>query len=769
MTKTIVITSGKGGVGKSNISVNLAAELARRQYRTCLLDADLGLANVNILLGIHPENTLDDVILRGVPLAEIIVPTEHGVDVVPGSSGVETMANLEPAQLSGLVEGFGGLSRYDYFLIDTSSGISRGVISFCLAASETVLVLTAEATSLADAYAVLKVLSLNNYRGTVKVLVNKCAGISQAKKTYLHFKSVADKHLRIEVAPGGAVLFDPLLGKAVSLQQPVTTLFPDSVFAQCIRALVSNLVRTEPAEAGGDSFWSRYAAFVRSDLQLPGVAKRQIAEQAVATPASDPSSADRALPEPAGEPVRLPVPDSALPVDGLLFTAFRLPSPAPLLASLLEMMGSGTLSLERMQEVIAHDPALLAKVLQLHQPGRLLSDNRRVDIGQAVADLGEETVSRLLLTASSHDLLLADSVQEYRAVNGFWAHSRGCGLMAEALGELIAYPFAEEPFLAGMLHDIGRLALLQCRPGLYAADACTAHSEEILAAERAAAGRTHAELGAEMLADWGLGSLVVDAVRYHAETEERIETALDLAKLVYLAHRLCSSSDGETARAVQLTKQFFGLSESQIFTCMQTVGEEQSRTASTYNIPCGRTVKDLEAAETLREFRRRAVEFVTLQGLAPRPQAVRTIPDGVRSIIQGLNVLFGISRVFCLLPEPRGIYLQAAGCPGCYGFELADNISFSLTSRESLVVAAYRSARYGVYTRDDLRAMADRQLLRLMQAEVLVCLPLTGAGATLGLVVCGTSGSAAQQLRLLRSKLEMFVAQVAAGIAELTR
>ncbi len=209
MTKTIVITSGKGGVGKTTISVNTALEISRRNFLTCLFDADLGLANVDILLGLQPENTLDDVIFGDKELDEIILHPEIGIEIIPGSSGIQKMANLGEDKIADLISSFSQLPDYDYFLIDTSSGISRSVIAFCLASSETILIITSEATSLTDAYALLKVMSANAYKGSVKILVNKCPSVPISRRTYLRFKSVVDKHLDIEIAPAGIVLHDP--------------------------------------------------------------------------------------------------------------------------------------------------------------------------------------------------------------------------------------------------------------------------------------------------------------------------------------------------------------------------------------------------------------------------------------------------------------------------------------------------------------------------------------------------------------------------------
>ena len=151
MTRTITIASGKGGVGKSNISVNLSLALTNLGRRTCLFDADLGLANANILLGLYPSKTLEDAIVRGLSIKEIIMRTEDGLDLIPGSSGLEIMANLAGRELKNMTASLSALDDYDYLIFDASSGISRQVVSFCLAASEIFLIINPEPTSLIDA------------------------------------------------------------------------------------------------------------------------------------------------------------------------------------------------------------------------------------------------------------------------------------------------------------------------------------------------------------------------------------------------------------------------------------------------------------------------------------------------------------------------------------------------------------------------------------------------------------------------------------------
>jgi len=140
MTRTITITGGKGGVGKTSISLNLALCLSKLKTKVCLFDADLGLANINILLGLYPEYDLEDVILDKKSIKDILIKTPQGIDIIPGSSGVEKLANLGSEEIEHIVKSFSELEEYDYFLFDTSAGITKNVISFCLASSEVLIV-----------------------------------------------------------------------------------------------------------------------------------------------------------------------------------------------------------------------------------------------------------------------------------------------------------------------------------------------------------------------------------------------------------------------------------------------------------------------------------------------------------------------------------------------------------------------------------------------------------------------------------------------------
>ena len=266
-TRTITITSGKGGVGKTNISVNLALHLATLGYRTCLFDADLGLANINILLGLNPDHDLEDVISNRHSLQDIIIRNYNQIDIIPGSSGVEKMANLESAQVEQLIRSFSELDAYDFLLFDTSAGVSRSVIAFCLASSEVVLVITPEPTSLTDSYALLKILSLNGFKGKAKIVVNQCQSVSIAKLAYNKFKGAVQKHLAMDVMPLGIIMQDQKVLEAVAAQQALILLYPKSNASKCIKNITKNLLKIPPEDleiSSMLSFWTKCLQVMKS-------------------------------------------------------------------------------------------------------------------------------------------------------------------------------------------------------------------------------------------------------------------------------------------------------------------------------------------------------------------------------------------------------------------------------------------------------------------------------------------------------------------------
>jgi flagellar biosynthesis protein FlhG len=281
MSRLITVTSGKGGVGKTNISANIALYIASQGYRVCLFDADLGLANINILLGLYPEYDLGDVILNGKKIDDILIKNYKGIDIIPGSSGIEKIANLEPDKLDHFVRSFSELnSRYDFFILDTAAGVSKNVISFCMISSEVILIVTPEPTSLTDAYALLKILSLNGYKHSVMVTVNHSKNIQNAKMVFTKFKETVQKFLPIKVVPLGAVMQDTNVVKAVKEQKPFIYLYPNTIASSCIKSIAKHLVNKKAEDVETfclDTFWTKFLNVFKGPLKStsPKVVNKQ--------------------------------------------------------------------------------------------------------------------------------------------------------------------------------------------------------------------------------------------------------------------------------------------------------------------------------------------------------------------------------------------------------------------------------------------------------------------------------------------------------------
>jgi flagellar biosynthesis protein FlhG len=233
--RVIAVTSGKGGVGKTNISVNLAASLSLAGQRVMLMDADLGLANVDVLLGLEPHFDLQHVISGEKSLDEIIVEGPLGIHVVPASSGVERMAELTSVEHASLISAFSELEQpIDVLIVDTAAGIADGVVSFAKACQEVIVVVCDEPTSLTDAYALIKVLSMRHGIKQFQILANMVKDESQGLNLYEKLLNTTDRFLEVGLKYLGAVPFDEQLRQSVRAQKPVIEAYPRSPAAKAL-------------------------------------------------------------------------------------------------------------------------------------------------------------------------------------------------------------------------------------------------------------------------------------------------------------------------------------------------------------------------------------------------------------------------------------------------------------------------------------------------------------------------------------------------------
>ena len=243
VARVITVTSGKGGVGKSSVSVNLAIWLSRMGKRVIVFDADFGLANIEIMLGLRPEYNLADLMFRGKSLKDIITYGPENIGFISGGSGINELANMSREQIYSLIQRLYELDMMaDVIIVDTGAGISDAVLEFVAASEEVLLVATPEPTSITDAYALLKSLNRNvayvPEKTVIKMIANEIRGEKEAEELFEKLSIVVNKFLNIDVEFLGTIPYDVNMQKAVMKQAPVSIIDPNCSSARAIRKIV---------------------------------------------------------------------------------------------------------------------------------------------------------------------------------------------------------------------------------------------------------------------------------------------------------------------------------------------------------------------------------------------------------------------------------------------------------------------------------------------------------------------------------------------------
>ncbi|MCY1285161.1 Flagellum site-determining protein YlxH [compost metagenome] len=240
--QVIAVTGGKGGVGKTNVSVNLSLALADLGRRVMLMDADLGLANVDVLLGLTPKRTLADVINGECDLRDVVIQGPGGIRVVPAASGTQSMVQLSPMQHAGLIQAFSDISEsIDVLIVDTAAGISDAVVSFVRASQEVLVVVCDEPTSITDAYALIKLLNRDYGMSRFRVLANMAHSPQEGRNLFAKLTKVTDRFLDVALQYVGAVPYDETVRKAVQKQRAVYDAYPRSKCALAFKAIAQKV------------------------------------------------------------------------------------------------------------------------------------------------------------------------------------------------------------------------------------------------------------------------------------------------------------------------------------------------------------------------------------------------------------------------------------------------------------------------------------------------------------------------------------------------
>ena len=264
--RVITVTSGKGGVGKTNFTVNLALALAKLGQKVLILDADLGMANVDVVLGCSAPYNILHLLEDGLGIQDVVVEAPGGIRFISGGSGIYQLANLNDSQLQNIIHQVVECDEWaDIILVDTGAGLNKGVMKFVIAADEVIIITTPEPTAITDAYAMMKAYS--NYRGEapLRLIVNRVTEKEEGDLVVGKLMNVAMRFLGVSITELGMVYEDRNMVKAVKSQKPLLTLYPGSISAQCIMEIAERMLAGKEIKttSGLRGFFDKFLTMIR--------------------------------------------------------------------------------------------------------------------------------------------------------------------------------------------------------------------------------------------------------------------------------------------------------------------------------------------------------------------------------------------------------------------------------------------------------------------------------------------------------------------------
>lgn len=257
--RIITISSGKGGVGKSNVVVNLGITLQKMGKKVLIFDADIGMGNDDIILGIYPKHNIYDVVLGKVTIKDSIIKGSEGISLLAGGSALNKIEEFTTVQRESFISNLKELNDFDYILMDTGAGVSRTVLGFIAACDDVILVTTPEPTALTDAYSLIKAVSHFKLKNNANVIVNRSYTHDEGLETFNKFAHAAQKFIGFELLYLGFIYDDKKLEQAVRMQKPVTISFPKADSSKCIKKIAQNIINNDSGNniKGADGFFRR--------------------------------------------------------------------------------------------------------------------------------------------------------------------------------------------------------------------------------------------------------------------------------------------------------------------------------------------------------------------------------------------------------------------------------------------------------------------------------------------------------------------------------
>lgn len=249
--RVITVSSGKGGVGKSNFVANLAVALQKRGKRIAILDADFGMADVDILFGIKTQYTIYDLLYNDKGIEEIASSTEDGIRIISGGSGILELSEMNEEKRNILLSEFSKIRNIDILLIDTGAGVSRIMLNFIEASDDAIIITNSEPTSLTDAYGLIKVILKNDIKSSMSLIVNRARNMKEAKDTFDKISKTVEVFLNEKINYLGFILDDIKVGQAVREQHPLLKIYPKSEAGVCIQEIASKLLGEDKNNKSG--------------------------------------------------------------------------------------------------------------------------------------------------------------------------------------------------------------------------------------------------------------------------------------------------------------------------------------------------------------------------------------------------------------------------------------------------------------------------------------------------------------------------------------